>query len=551
MNPILDYLQRIREGKEIVGRWIRLQYERLERGLREGLFFYSENRARRAIDFVEQFCRHHEGRLAPRLIKLEPWQRAAVAAIFGIIDADGRRQYNEALIVTGKKQGKTLFASAIATYMTFADEEYGAEIYFTATKLPQAALCYNAYLQTIDKEPELKQLIKRRRSDVYVRTTNTTAKPIAFAEKTSDGINPHLAICDEIASWPGAKGLRFYENLQSANTAREEPLILAITTAGYEDDGIYDELFTRATRAILGEGKEEHLIAFLYIIDDAQKWNDMTELKKSLPNLGVSVSEKKIRAKIATAEGSLSAKAEFLCKYGCLKQNIATAWLAYETVAGARGKALRPEDFRECYCVGGIDLSKRLDLTAACVIIERDGRLHVLAHFWMPSERLRAAIEEDKVPYDQMIERGFLSLSGKNRVEWRDVYNWFFELVTVYHIYPLKIGYDRYTAAELVQAMTGDGYHMDDVWQGSNLTPIIQETEGQLLDGLIDIGDNSLLQSHLLNTAVKAEGGEDRRMRIVKIKKRGRIDGTAAMLDAMTMRAKYAEEIGTQLQNSR
>lgn len=550
-DPILEYYQKIKDGTITVGRWILLWYEIIIKGLENKLFFYDPKKARRAISFIETFCRHHEGALAPNLITLELFQKAAIAVIFGIVDKDGRRQFREALLLEGKKNGKTLLASAIAAYMTFADNEYGAEIYFTATKLQQASLCYNAFIQTVEKEPELKRLAKKRRSDIYIESTNTTVKPIAFNEKTSDGISPQAAICDEASSWPGAKGLRFYENLTSASAARTQPLILTITTSGYENDGIFDELMKRATAVLLGSSKETRFAPFLYMIDDVDKWNDINELKKSMPNLGVSVSVDYMLEQIRIAEGSLSKKAEFLVKFCNIKQNFASAWLDFRTVERATTeKPLRIEDFRECYCVGGIDLSKTIDLTSACVMIERDGRLYTFSRFWMPRERLQAAIEEEKVPYDQMIKRGFLYLSGENRIDWHDVFDWFQELLNEYHVYPLKVGYDRYSAIELVQAMSSVGFHMDDVWQGSNLTPVIHEMEGMMKDGVICIGNNSLLQSHLLNVALKTDA-ESVRVKPVKISKRAHIDGAAAVIDALTVRQKWYGEIGEQLKNKK
>ena len=547
-NPILEYYQRIKDGSEVVGHWIIAWYEIIIKGLETKRFFYDQKKARRAIEFIERFCRHHEGALAPQLITLELWQRATVAVIFGIVDDHGRRQFREVLLLIGKKNGKTLLASAIAAYMTYADGEYGAEIYFTATKLPQASLCYNAFYQTIDKEPELRQLAKKRRADTYIASTNTSAQPIAFNEKKSDGINPHLAVCDEISSWPGAKGLRFYENLTSAIGARTQPLILSITTSGYENDGIFDELIKRATAILQGSSKEQRFAPFLYMIDDVEKWNDLNELQKAMPNLGVSVSVDFMLEEIRIAEGSLSKKAEFLTKYCNVKQNSASAWLEFSTVEKAVGKPLRLEDFRDTYCVGGIDLSQSIDLTCACIVIERGGRLHVFSQFFMPRERLTAAMEEDKVPYDIMLKRGFLKLSGENRIDWHDVFDWFNELVTKYQIYPLKIGYDRYSAIELVQSMRAAAFHMDDVYQGTNLTPVIREVEGDLKDGIFDIGDNSLLQAHLLNVALKTDT-ENARIRAVKISKRARIDGAFALFDAMCVRQKYFSEIGRQLAN--
>lgn len=547
-DPILDYYQRIKDGRETVGRWIRLWYEYIIRGLEDKLFFYDARKAEKAIRFIETFCRHHEGRLAPGLIRLEPWQKALIAVLFGIVDETGARQFREAVVEIGKKQGKTLLAAAIACYMIFADGEYGARVYFTATKLEQASLCYNAFWQMVAKEPELLRIARKRRSDVYVESSNSTAQPVAFSERRTDGINPQLAVADEAASWPGNKGIRFYENLTSARGARRQPLVLVISTEGYETDGIWDELLRRAQAMILGNSKERRLAAFLYCVDDPEQWNSLSELKKSMPNLGVSVSVDYMIDEIAVAETSITKKQEFMRKYCCVRQGKASAWLEYEVVARATGAPLRFEDFRGCYCVGGIDLSQRVDLTSACIVIERGGRLYVISHFWIPAERLQEAIEEDKVPYDTMIQRGFLSLSGEHIVDWHDVFDWFDALVKRYQIYPLKIGYDRYSATDLINALKQSAFHVDDVWQGTNLTPVIQETEGALKDGRIDIGDNALLQSHLLNMGLKTDI-ETNRVKPTKITRRARIDGGAALLDAMTMRSKYGAEIGERLKN--
>ena len=214
----------------------------------------------------------------------------------------------------------------------------------------------------------------------------------------------------------------------------------------------------------------------------------------------------------------------------------------------AGGEHLSLEDFRECYCVGGIDLSKTTDLTACCIVIERAGRLHVISRFFMPRERIEKATAEDGVPYEAYVKRGELILSGENHVDYRDVFRFFTDLVEKYSIYPLKVGYDRYSAQYLVADMKAYGFHMDDVYQGFNLTPVISEAEGMMLDGKLCIGDNQLLKAHLLNSAMKADV-EAQKTRLVKVAPRARIDGTAALLDALTVRQKWFGEIGEQLKN--
>ena len=547
-NFIYEYYQQMVDGSVVVGKWIRLLYEMIIKGLENRSFFYNHKKASASILFVENFCHHHEGELAPGRIKLELWQKATLALIFGIVDEKGLRIFREVFLVVARKNGKTLFAAAIAAYCSFLDGEYGARVYFAAPKLEQACLCFEAYHQMILQEPELNAMAQKRRTDIYIKDSNSTAKPLAFNAQKSDGLNISTCIADEIASWKGEAGLKFYEVIKSSFGARRQPLLIAISTSGYIDNGIYDELMKRSTRVLKGKSKESRLLPILYMIDDIEKWNDINELRKSNPNLGVSVSVDYMLEEIAIAEGSLSKKAEFITKYANLKQNSSLAWLDAQVVEKASGEPLHLEDFRECYCVGGFDLSQTTDLTACTAVIERDGVLNVFAKFFMPAERIDEAIARDGVPYDIYIRRGLLAPSGDNFVDYNGCFAWYRELVEKYKIYPLKIGYDRYSAQYLVQDMKSYGFHLDDVYQGDNLHPVIQETEGLLKDHKINIGDNDLLKLHLLNSAVKLNV-ERGRGRLVKINQTARIDGTAALLDAMTVRQKYYSEIGGQLTN--
>ena len=545
-NYIYEYFSGIQTGKYTVGKWVRLIYEIVIAGLECGEYFFNAKKANKAIRFIENFCHHCEGR--DDLLKLEVWQKACVSVIFGIVDADGLRVFREVFIVIGRKNGKTLFASAVIAYMAYLDGEYGAKIYCLAPKLEQANIVYDNFFQMIKKEPELSELSKKRRSDIYIEEANTVIKPLAFNAKKSDGFNPHLVVNDEVASWRGDGGLKQYEVMKSALGARRQPLILSISTAGYENDGIFDELTKRSTAFLKGNSKERRLLPFLYMIDDVERWNDIEELKKANPNMGVSVSEDFFREEIAVAEMSASKKAEFLTKYCNIKQNSSIAWLDAHVVEGSAAE-ITLADFRKTYAVGGIDLSQTTDLTAATVIVERGGKLYAFTQFFMPANRVERATAIDGVPYALFVQKGIITLSGENYVDYKDVYNWFVMLKEKYEIYVLKVGYDRYSAQYLVDDMRAYGFHMDDVFQGENLAGVIREFEGILLDGNFKIADNSLLKAHFLNVALK-HNMETRKFRPVKIEQRARIDGFVSVIDAMTVRQKYYNEIGVMLKNA-
>ena len=545
-NYIQEYSHKIQTGEIIVGKWIRTLYQKITAGLRDGLFYFDARKANNAINFIETFCHHCEGR--DDLITLELWQKATVSLMFGIVDEDGLRIYREVFLVMGRKNGKSLFASACIAYMVYLDGEYGARVYCLAPKLEQAAIVYENCYKMISREPDLNELAKRRRSDVYLEETNTTIRPLAFNAKKSDGFNPHLTVCDEIASWPAEQGLKQYEVMKSALGARKQPMILSISTAGYVNDGPYDELMMRSTAYLLGNSEERRLLPILYIIDDVSKWDDLDELRKANPNMGVSVSPDFFTEEIAIARNSLSKRAEFLTKYCNIKQNSTQAWLPYEVVDAVTQEELSLEDFRSSYCVGGIDLSQTTDLTACCVVIERGGKLYTFAKFFMPANKIDELQEREGVPYRLYVNAGLIQPSGENYVDYNDCFEWFRTLVEDYEILPLQVGYDRYSAAYLIQQMEQYGFHCDDVFQGTNLTPVLHEMDGLLRDKTLQLGKNNLLKAHFLNVGVKQDT-ESRKIRPVKIDPRCHIDGFVAVCDALTVRQKWADQIGEQLKN--
>ena len=547
IDYIRAYYQAIKEGSIIAGEKVILLYEYVIKGLENKTFYFCAKKADKAIKFIEKYCHHSKGR--NDRLKLELWQKALISVIFGIVDEDGYRQFREIILVVGRKNGKSLLASAIAEYMAYCDDEYGAEIYCLAPKLEQAEIIYSCFWQMCQQEEAARVRIKARKSDYYIADSNTIVKKIAFNAKKSDGFNPHLVICDEIASWVGEPGKKQYEVMKSALGARKQPMILSCTTSGYVNEGIYDELFKRGTRFLLGDSKEKRLLPVFYIIDDVDKWNDINELAKSNPNLGVSVSVDYMLEEIAIAEGSLSKKAEFLTKYCCIKQSSSQAWLSTKDVDDAVSEPIRPEQFKDCYAVGGLDLSMTTDLTSACLVVEKNETEYVMSHYWLPADKLEEAIARDDIPYREMIERGFLSLSGEGFVDYNDVFMWFVSLVQNYKIMPLVIGYDRYSSQYLVQQMKNDGgFLMDDVYQGWNMTPAINKLEGELKEGRIKIGDNALLRVHLLDTALQKDR-MTKRVKIVKLNDYSHIDGTAALLDALIVKDKWAGNYGRQLKN--
>ena len=543
-------------------------YEYLVSGMQQKLFFYDDKRANDAIEWIEKHCFHTEGPLAPQPIRLEVWQKAMLAAMFGLVNEEGNPQFREIVLLVARKNGKSVIAASIAS-LIWRTHGYGTRVFCVAPKVEQSSIIYDGIWNMVQLDPEWQELkelsqekdtqhrkiyddsmlARHRQSDLAIPGSNSTVKKVSYMSRDLNGYNPSVTICDEIASWSG-RGMQAFETLRSAMGARPDSFIVACTTSGYVNESVYDELMKRSTRFLLGDSKETRLLPFLYMIDDIEKWNDINELRKSNPNLGVSVPVSYLLDEIAIAEGSLPKRSEFIVKYCNLKQNSSAAWLDATTVEKAVSEPLNVDDFAGCYAVMGIDLSRTTDLTCATLVIERDGILNVFARFYMPREKVEEATARDNVPYKVYIQRGFLFESGDNFVDYRDIVEWVRELITVKKIYPLMIGYDRYSASYMVSQLREGGCQCDDVFQGTNLTPVIRQMEGLMKDGKIRIGDNDLLKIHLLNSALKLDT-ENERVRLIKISQTAHVDGTAALLDALCMRDKWWPEIGAQLLNER
>ena len=553
-NAITEYWNEIQTGGVTVCKWIRQLYQVITDGIAEGRWSYDERLALNAIGFIERYCHHYKGKLAPRRLKLDLWERAAISLIFGIVDETGKRQFTEVFWVVGRKQGKTLLAAACATYMAYAAGEFGSEIFMLAPKLDQSDLVYSACEFNVHAEPELDSITRSTKyRGLMIQETNTTTKKLAFTSKKSDGYNPMFYVADEVAAWPGVNGLRQWEVMVSGTGAREEPLGMAISSGGYENEGLFDELMKRGTGFLLGNSRELHILPIIYMIDDAEKWNDIGELQKSLPGLGISVSEDFIRKEIVIAGESASKAVEFKTKYCNLKQSMSTAWLRAEDINQAFGHRLNLEAIRGFYCVGGADISQTTDLTSACIVVEIDGVLWVHSHFWLPNKRLEEATRRDNIPYEIYIRKGFLSLSGEEFVNTDDVLLWFMDLVKTYRIYPLQIGIDRWSALDLIQKLNQKSFHTDTVTQGFNLSNVSDIFEGMLREGRIrDMDDNDLLKIHMADAAQQMESNAEQahpRKKLVKISKNAHVDGMAALLDAMAMRQFKWDELGKRLTN--
>lgn len=568
-NPILEYWQQIESGQEVVSRKVRKTYAHIVERLHnpQGEYFYSPQRANHVIEYFENFCHHSKGKMGGKLVKLELWEKAMLATIFGFIDIEGNRQYREALLIVGKKNGKSLLASGVGTYMLVADGEAGPEVYAVATKKDQAKIIWLEARRMIRKSPALIKRVRTLVAELASDFNDGVFKPLASDSDTLDGLNVHCALMDEIHQWKHGRAL--FDIIADGVTAREQPLIFMTSTAGVIREDIYDEKYEEAERVINGytdpEGyHDEHFIAFVYELDNRNQWTDPSCWKMANPGLGTIKNIKALEAKVEKAKQNPALVKNLVCKEFNIRETSSEAWLTFEQLDNRDTYTLDPvnrtfvwhhkdgDEVKDIplsypsYGIGGADLSSTTDLTAAKVIfmVPECDQVFVLSMYWLAEDLLDKRVHEDQIPYDKWYERGLLRLSPGNSVHQKEVRNWFVEVQEQLDIYIPWTGYDSWSAKYWVEDMVAyfGKNSMVPVIQGKKtLSDPMKRLGNDLESKRIVYGNNPIDKWCLANTAYE----EDKNGNIQPhktSKPTRRIDGTAALLDAYVVFQEKQEE---------
>lgn len=542
MNYILEYYNQIKDGKIIACRKIHQVMEMLKDILdkeldKDSKWYFNEDEANRPIEFIEMFCKHSKGKWAGKPVILELWQKAIIQATYGILDKKTNlRRFQEVLIVIARKNGKTTLAAALALYEFIASGEGGAQVFCTANKLDQAKLLYNEAKNMVNQSSVISKLVKRTRTTLETKEATqlyNTLSPLASDSNTLDGLNPSMAIQDEIHA---AKTDELYSVIKQGMSARDEPLLFQITTNGFVREGLFDNQYNYACDVLNGIIQAEIFLPFIYEQDTKDEIEKEETWIKSNPNLGISKSYKYIRDMIISAKSKPSEWTTLYTKDFNLPQKTSEGWLSLDFLNFK--ETYEVKSLEGNYAIGGVDLSNTMDLTSACLIIEspdEKGKLKVISHFFMPQERLQDKVTLDKVPYDLWADKGWITLTKGNIVDLSDVTNWFKKMYEQYNIIPYWIGYDRWCSSYWVDDMKKQGFtKLQSVIQGpKTFSPAMDLTEALLEANQINYNSNPVLRWCLTNVIVKKDEGGNKGPD--KKHSTGRIDGAVALLDAMVI----------------
>ena len=531
MNYITAYNSLIQSGEIVASRRVKQVYARLAAATADtsGQYIFDEQRASRPIAFIERFCKHSKGEWAGQSISLELFQKAYIQALYGFIDRDtGCRQYKESFFLVGRKNGKSTLLAGLALYMLTSDGEGGAEVYSTATKYAQARLLFDEAHNMIKQSPALARHFRKRKNDLYYAPAMSKFQPLARNSDTLDGLNASFVIMDELH---GVKDRNLYEVMRQSQSARRQPLMIMITTAGTVRECIFDDMYTYAAAVADGAITDPHFLPILYELDDRSEWTDSTAWKKANPALGTIKKLDDLTAKVERAKQNRNELSGVLCKEFNVRETVKTAWLSFDDINNEQTFDL--EVFRGAYCIGGVDLSITTDLTCASLLFMKrgDDRKYIVQMYWLPADRLQERVQQDKIPYDKWFDRGLLRLCAGNSINYSDVTQWFVETVKQYDLFPAWVYYDSYSARYFVEEMQMQGFNMVRCIQGAKTLSLPMQMLGADLQAhKVIYNNNPVLKWCLTNTGVQI----DRNGNIVPIKNQSpkqRIDGTAALLD--------------------
>ena len=523
-----DLLQRreIPAGRRIKAVYARLAAESVQPG---GKYTFDEEKANRPIEFIERFCRHSKGEWAGQPVRLELFQKAFIQALFGFVDREtGLRRFREAFFLVGRKNGKSTLLAGLALYMLIADGEGGAEVYSTATKYAQARLLFDECHNMVKQSPDLSRHMKKRKSDLYYVPGMSKLQPLPRNSDSRDGLNASFVIMDELH---GVKDRNLYEVMRQSQSARRQPLLVMITTAGTVRECIFDEMYQYACSAADGAITDDTFLPILYELDRRDKWTEPGAWMKANPSLGAIKKRDDLENKVQRAKANPNELSGVLCKEFNIRETTSSAWLSFDAINNTDTFSM--EEFRGAYCIGGVDLSITTDLTCASLLMMKRGsdRKYIAQMYWLPADSLQKRVKRDKIPYDKWFERSLLRLCDGNSISYSDMTQWFMDMVKQYELFPAWVYYDSYSARYFVKEMQMQGFNMVRCIQGAKTLSLPMQMLGTDLQAhRVNYNNNPILKWCLTNTGIQT----DRNGNIVPVKNQSpkqRIDGTAALLD--------------------
>ena len=345
-------------------------------------YVFDEKLSLRCIHFIEKYLRQSKGQWNGKPLKLELFQKAFLQALFGFVDKDTKlRKYRKAIFFVARKNGKSVLDSGIGIYMMTKDNEGGAEVYSVATKKDQSKIVWEEAKKMIKKSPALAKRTRCLVGGIYYDKTDSLFRALASDSNSLDGLNAHLVIADEVHAW---RDKNLLDVMYDSMSARRQPMLIETSTMGTVRQNVFDIEYDYASSVIDGMVEDETLLPIIYELDNENEWINEECWYKSNPALGTIKSIKSLREKVERAKNNPIELTNLLCKDFNVRQNSVNAWLTFDDLNNEEIY----NEWKDSYCIGGVDLSSTTDLSCATILGVVKGKLRVKQMYWIPSNAL-------------------------------------------------------------------------------------------------------------------------------------------------------------------
>lgn len=524
------YAQQAVAGKIVVSNKVKLACKRhlndLNRAKNDDFpYFFDENLAYRPISFIETFCKPSKGNF--KKLELQPWQHFVIGSLYGWIHKDTKvRRFKEGLIFVGRKNGKSTMVSGLANFGCSKDGEKGADVYLLANSMKQARVVFDECQKMIKSSPFLSKHFRALRDAIHFDRSFSKIEPQASDSEKLDGLNTHLAIFDEIHEY---KEYKLINVIKNSTGARQQPLLLYITTAGYQLDGPLMDYYEKAKDVLEGVIQDERSFYYLAELDEEDDIEDPANWIKANPNLGVSIDLETMVEEWQTRKHIPAERNDFITKrMNLFVQSDEQSFIDFEIIK-RNDKTIDIAELQGMSCVAGFDLSQTEDFTSVCLEFIKDNEVVVLSHSFVPDRKVQ--LDNEKLPFTEWQKQGLLTVCPGDYVDYKFVLDWFVEQSKLYQID--LITYDPANAYRLVEDLKAKGFKTEVVRQGAlTLSPAMKDAKELLLDGKVIFNQNKLFRWYLNNVKLV----EDRNGNWLPTKQNRyrKIDGFAAWLNAHT-----------------
>lgn len=526
-----EYIEKVVTGSRCAGRYEILAVERylsdLNRASGGWDYHFDETSAMQALLFFN-LLKHFEGEWAGKDLDLEGWQAFIIWNIFGWKKRNGKRRFTYADILVARKNGKTTLAAGIGLYMLTLDGERGAQVFSAAVDKAQAGICWSAAREMSKISKHLKKLLKHYHSSIVVEAMVSSFKPLSKETKNKDGLNPHCAICDERHAW---KTNEVYDVIKSGMGARSQPLILSISTAGFDMDAPYFKDMKVLYEILEGSKSRDNQFIMIYQPDKGDDWKDPRTWEKANPNYGVSVSEDYFKGELEDAinKGSTT-EVNFRTKNLNLWVDAPDVWIPDEIVA-ENNHDLDDDSLLGEECYAGLDLASHVDINALALYFPKLPGKPFKFLFFVPESKIKE--NEDRADYREWKEQGWLIVTPGDMIDVELMVSIMLKELKKYNI--KNLSFDPYKAYHgVIQGLQngGLGEVLDEYNQRiQNMSEPAKEIQRMILARETNLLHNPVIRWMFRNVVMYQDANEN--IRPDKRKSSGKIDGVVSMINAI------------------